>query len=55
MPSGQAGELDQLLKPLIKPLVVSWDDLQPELQRVPQGLVDLLEDERGWIPLHSIS
>ena len=47
VPSGQAGELDQLLKPLIKPLVVSWDDLQPELQRVPQGLVDLQGDDSG--------
>ena len=49
--------LDELAhgrKPQIKPLIMSGDDLQPELHHVPQGLVDLLGDDRGWIALYSI-
>ena len=54
VPSGPADELAHGRKPQIKPLIMSGDDLQPELQHVPQGLVELRGDERGWIPLHSI-
>ena len=49
-----ADELAHGRKPQIEPLIMSGDDLQPELHHVPQGLVELLGDERGWIPLHSI-
>ena len=49
-----ADELAHGRKPQIKPLIMSGDDLQPELHHVPQGLVDLLGDDRGWIALYSI-
>ena len=52
-----ADELAHGRKPQIEPLIMSGDDLQPELQHVPQGLVDLLRDECGWIhcTLHDTS
>ena len=48
-PSGAADELAHGRKPQIEPLIMSGDDLQPELHHVPQGHVDLLGDDRGWI------
>ena len=44
-----ADELAHGRKPQIEPLIMSGDDLQPELHHVPQGHVDLLGDDRGWI------